>query len=308
MTQIAPARSQFADVKPFPTTTPPPMGHNAPPLDEMIVIELNEAIDGRPDFRARIAEIIAKADTLPECKNDDDAGRLGDFIRIAKAAATFIDGERVRIKAPYLAATRALDGAANGQTASLTEAAGKAKKRLDTFIAQQAELARLERRRIEQEQAELRCQAEAREAEARRVAEVERQRLQAIADAEAAKERAQLQAIEDEQATREAREAKAVEVVAEVVAVEPEPVAFYVEPAAPAAPFAPVFRGDLGSRVGVKTEWRSAIENVRQLPDAVLKHPNVVEALGKVVAGLVRGGTRQIKGARIWSEEVSSVR
>lgn len=70
----------------------------------------------------------------------------------------------------------------------------------------------------------------------------------------------------------------------------------------------PVARGELGSKVGTRTVWKHEIESVRQLPDRLLKHPNVIEALNKVVAAEIRGGARDIKGVRIWDEQEAVVR
>jgi hypothetical protein len=47
---------------------------------------------------------------------------------------------------------------------------------------------------------------------------------------------------------------------------------------------------------------------VRQLPDRLLKHPKVLEALQSVVAAEVRSGVREIKGVRIWSTDEAVVR
>ena len=71
---------------------------------------------------------------------------------------------------------------------------------------------------------------------------------------------------------------------------------------------APVARGDLGSRVGTRTVWKHEIESVRQVPDRLLKHPKVVEALSSVIGAEIRSGIREIKGVRIWSEREASVR
>lgn len=302
MTQIAPAKpaSAFDNVKAWPTPAPASagLGHNAPPLDQMIVMELNEALDEKQGFRTRFADIIAKGENPPDCEDDDRAGRYGDFIKIAKAAQAFIDGERTRIKAPYLEATRALDGTAKAMQDQLGDAIGRVKVKLDKFAAEQARKQREEAARIAAEQERMRREAQA-------LADAERARLQAIADAEAAKERARLQAIEDARAAAEQREAAAVVVEAEVVEA-PVMVEAWVPPAPKAE--APVFRGDLGARVGTKQEWKHKIDSVRQLPDALLKHPKVIEALDGVIKAQIRGGAREIKGCTIWPETVSSVR
>jgi len=79
-----------------------------------------------------------------------------------------------------------------------------------------------------------------------------------------------------------------------------------IEPAP--APPAPIMRGDLGSTVSARSVWHHEIESVRQLPDRLLKHPRVLEALDKVVAAEIRSGARDIKGVRIWEEKAAAVR
>jgi hypothetical protein len=71
---------------------------------------------------------------------------------------------------------------------------------------------------------------------------------------------------------------------------------------------APVARGDLGSRVGTVTEWKHEVLSVRKLPNNVLNHPTVLEAIDKVLRARIRGGEREIAGTRIWSDQKVSVR
>lgn len=285
----------FDDVKPFPGEGRlPPRDHNRPPLDEMIVIEFNEAIE---PLAGRITELLAAADRAGPCTDEITAGKYGDYIRMVSVAVDKTDAERVRIKAPYLAATRALDGAAKSKVDALADAKAKVKRHLDVFVAAEEAKRRAEHERNMAEQRRL-------QAEAAAEAEKERQRLQAAADAEAAKERARLQAIEDERAAAAGREAAKVIVKAAVVEVEPEPV--YVAPVA--EPERTVVRSDFGSRVGTKTEWAVKIDSVRKLPDNVLNHPTVLEAIEKVLKARVRGGEREIKGCTITSAQVASVR
>ena len=289
MTQIAAPKPVFDNVKEWPAQEPNPrvvMGNNRPPPEEMVVIEFNEALDAKEGFRAKFAALIEKGKAPPDCTDDDMAGRLGDFIKMASNAQGFIDEQRTAIKAPYLAATRAIDGVAKNMGDQLADVKLRAKAKLDIYMAEVARKAREEQARIQRELDELRRQAEEKAAADRRAAEAERQRLQAIEDAKAA---------------AEAREAVAVEVAP---VAEPEPV--YVP--APVKVEAPVARGDLGARVGTKTVWRHEIEGVRKLPDAILTHPTVLEAIDKVIAGRIRGGERAIKGCRVWSEQVANVR
>lgn len=123
------------------------------------------------------------------------------------------------------------------------------------------------------------------------LAAAERKRKQeAFEKAEA--ERKRLQAIEDERAAKEQREAAPIH-------VEPEPVA----EVAPAA-----IQGDFGAKVARTTSWKHEILSVRQLPNAILTHEKVLEAINKVIAAQVRGGTREIKGARIYPETGIAIR
>ncbi len=124
--------------------------------------------------------------------------------------------------------------------------------------------------------------------------------------AEEARKQREAQRLADEQAriAREAAERAAREAEANNQPAPP-PLAPIIEPARVAEPVA---RGDMGARVGTRTVWKHKIESVRQLPDAILKNERVIEALDKVIAAQIRGGTRSIKGVTIWDEQVADVR
>jgi hypothetical protein len=67
-------------------------------------------------------------------------------------------------------------------------------------------------------------------------------------------------------------------------------------------------RGDYGARVGKRTEWSFRITDVDKLPVDVRFHPDVLDAMKKVVAARVRTGTRQMTGVEIFSETKATVR
>lgn len=256
------------------------LGNNRPPLDEQIAIDLAEALEVE-GVTARIAELLASAGRAPAViETAEVAGNYADLIKLMVAAGKAVDAEREKLNRPILNAQRALKGRADAIVEPLRLAELEARKKVAAYTHDQIEKERQ------------------REAEARRIAEVERQRLQAIADAEAAKERARLQDIEDARAAEEAREAVAVEVQAEVVEVEPELIA---EPAA-------MVRGDYGAKVVATTVWRHRIVSVRKLPNAILNHAKVIEAIDKVIASQVRGGTRELTGCEIFSETGTTIR
>jgi hypothetical protein len=275
MTRIAPAaapKPAFDDLAPFPgENTLPPRTHNEPPLEERIVLDLESQIDEIPGLRTRIRELIAKADTLPACQDDETAGKLGDFIKMAKAAAGRVDEIREAIKRPYLTATRNLDAKARTHTDALAGAAQAARRVLDAYVAEQDRLRR--------------------EAEARRIAA----------------ERAAWQAEQDRIALELAAENEARK-ASDPAPPAPEPA---VEPmfATPAAKPAPIATGDYGTRVGVKKVWKAdPVTSLKGLPTSVTGHPTVIEAANKVIAALVRAGARELKGVTIREHTESNVR
>ena len=104
-----------------------------------------------------------------------------------------------------------------------------------------------------------------------------------------------------EDAERRAREAaeqgQPVEEVAPLPTIEPAKVA------------EPVAHGDMGARVGTRTVWKHEIEvPIAKLPKAILENEKVRDAVTQVIGAMIRGGTREIKGVRIWSDQVADVR
>jgi hypothetical protein len=287
MTQITAPRIE--GVKPFPGQSDNPrvaMGGNEPPLDQRIVGEFNEAIDEEPGLRTRINEIIAKGKMLPVCTDDETAGKLGDFMRMASTAIAKVDTFHVTIKAPYLAATRAIDLAKRNTVDALGDAKSCALNNLNAYQAEINRKQRIEQKRIDDEQA------------AMRAAEAERVR---IAN----------EAILAENARRRAAEAEdrpfssSTDFATIPLISEPEPIP---EPVAAPVAAAPVIRGDYGARIGTKTVWKHVVEDVKKLPKALLEHPKVLEAISSVISGQIRGGIRELKGVRIWDEQEISVR
>lgn len=274
MTTIAAPKPVFPDVKPFPGQAENPravMGGNEPPLDERIVGELEEAISEDPGLRTRINELLAKGKILPDCADDDMAGRMGDFVKMCMTAINKVEGHHSTIKAPYLAATRAIDGRKRTYVDDLSDVKHSALNKIDAYRADLRKKQQAEAARIAEEQRVM------------REAEEQRQRLA--------------------QAAREVAEAEG----RPAPAPEPEPMQFDEPPQRPAEP-APIARGDLGSRVGTKKVWNIKIESVRKLPNTVFAHPTVMEAINKVLAARVRGGERVIPGCTITEDEVVSVR
>jgi hypothetical protein len=74
--------------------------------------------------------------------NDDAAGKATVFARQIKEAIDETDAERVRIKAPVLAAQRAIDGAAKVITDPLLMAKGECERRVTAYLVEQDRLIR----------------------------------------------------------------------------------------------------------------------------------------------------------------------
>ena len=295
------------------------LGANNPPLEEQVLLDLDAALLEHDGLLERIKAFEAKADEVETaakaeqdaedakaaadgrkpnqiilCKSADMAGRYGDFIKMTSAAVKVVEAERETINRPLLTAQRSLKARADSYSQRAAAAGDKVRAQLNRYLAEQDRIARAEA---------------ARHAEIARQAEAERQRVideaNRKAREEAAAEQRRLQAIEDERAAKEKREAAAV-------VVEPEPV--YVP--APAPVFAPVaptrapLRGDYGTTVSAVETWDVKVINIRQVPDAYLKHPTVIEALEKVIRPSVRGknGLREIKGCEIKATLGSAVR
>lgn len=111
-------------------------------------------------------------------------------------------------------------------------------------------------------------------------------------------------AMEAAREAREAAEAARREAEAKGQPVEAAPIV-KIQPAIVEA--GPI-RGDYGATIGTQTVYRHEIESVRKLPNDVLNHPTVIEAIDKVIRARVRGGSRTISGVRIWTEQKVSVR
>lgn len=288
------------------------IGSNRPPIDEQIVVDLAEALAAK-GLTARIADLISAAERAPDITSGDIAGRYADLIKQMVTAGKAVEGERETLNRPLLNAQRALKGRADAIAAPLKDAEIKARAKVSKYDAEQAEIERQERIKREAEERKAREEAEAERRRLQAIADEqarqERLRLQAIADEAARKERLRLQAIEDERAAAEKREAAAVVVEAETVEIEAPVVAVEVayEPAAP-EPARAAIQGDMGAKVARVTTWHHRILSVRQLPDSILKHAKVIEALDKVIAAQVRGGTREMKGCEIYSSTSTAIR
>lgn len=167
------------NVKPFPKAPAAPgsvAGHNRPPLDIEARAAFDDALDQRDGFRDRIKALIGAADRAV-ATDEDTAGKCGELVKQIRAATKVVEDAHTTIKAPYLAAGRAIDAAKNELVTPLDAAKRQVEAKQTQFLREQEAI----------RQAELRRQREAEEA--RRRAEAERlaaERAAQQADDEAA--------------------------------------------------------------------------------------------------------------------------
>lgn len=261
MTQIAAAK--FEGVKPMPGSnlSTAPIGHNKPPMDEEARQAFRERmLEKKPDYVERIDHLEGAAERCAVV-DQDTAGKAGDLVKQIRAMMGLVSDTHTVVKAPYLAAGRAVD-----------ESKKALESRLDTM-----------KRRVEAKQTQFLREEEAR-------ATAERRRLQAIADQEA-RDRAE--------ADRKAAAERAAAEAAGAPAPEPEPEPLPVMPAARAEPAEPI-KSDFGTTVSGTKVWECEVEDYLVAFMAVSDNEKVREAIDKAIKGMVRGGMRKIEGVRIY--------
>ncbi|PYJ10766.1 MAG: hypothetical protein DMF06_05015 [Verrucomicrobia bacterium] len=127
----------FPDMPDWPDKAPPPMGHNAPPLEERLTLEFEEALRVK-GLDARVAEITAAAGRAPDVTDEDAAGKVGDLLAQAKEAAKAVEAEREVLNRPLLNAQRTLKAKADGLVAPMRVAMIPLQDKLDEFMADHA--------------------------------------------------------------------------------------------------------------------------------------------------------------------------
>lgn len=138
-----------------------PLGHNNPPDDAAILRDL--LAQEAAEITKRRDDLLAALDRLPaSCADDDQAGRLGDFVKQITACSKAAEAMRVGRKEPFLAQGRVVDGFFK----VTTDALSRAKTRVESDLlgpylrakaaaerARQEEAARLAREEAERQAA-----------------------------------------------------------------------------------------------------------------------------------------------------------
>lgn len=248
----------------------PGLGHNQPP-DDMTL--LREHLAARHlDLRSRADQLLAAEARVPEINDDDQAGKVGDLVRLVTAATQAAEAKRKEEKEPHMAAGRAVDGFFKEITEPLDSLKTRISRRLTAYLTAKAER---ERR--------------AREEEARKLREDAERQAAAAAQVEAA-----------------APEAAAI-VMEQAIASEAQ--AHAAERAAMAKPAElSRTRGDVGSVASLKSRWTGEVVDRAALDVAALAPYIPAAALQTALNGAIKAGVREIRGCRIYQEQTASVR
>lgn len=168
-------------------TTPPPAGHNEPPIyDEAEYQALAEKVRDFADAAGAWADKARVSD-------EDQAQRLNDFLAGLSGVKKQVEARRKAEKEPHLAAGRTVDAAFKKLTDALAKSEKMAKTILTDWLKEQEAKRQERQRRLAEELAQKRREAEAaaQAAQERNDAMGAVEAEQAIADAQAAQEAAQ---------------------------------------------------------------------------------------------------------------------
>jgi len=277
---IVAARKAEEPDAPLPGEARASIGHNAAPLEEMIPVEFRVALtEDRPDFLLKLAQVIDAAERM-SVTDDESLGKAGEFANLIRACEKHISNTHETVKAPYLLGSRLVDAEKRTFLARLDPVKQKVQFAMNDYMAEREAKRRAEEARIAAEQ---RAAAEAAEAAARAAQQAEREAELAMLNA----------ANEDERIAAAERA---------FIAADAAMNAMEAASQAPAQPKrAEPVRSDAGATVSGKTVWNSEVQDYAKAFKMVRSNPKVQEAIAAAVSGLVRAGTREIPGVRIWS-------
>ncbi len=134
------------------------IGGNNPPYDVL----LDRLQNDHQDITTRRAELESAFERMPDCVDDESAGKIGDFIKQLSACFKDAEARRVMEKEPFLENGRRVDGFFKSITEKMDEIKRKANAPLTSYLRAKEE----EARRVLQEKAaaERKAQLEAEQA------------------------------------------------------------------------------------------------------------------------------------------------
>ncbi len=233
---------------------------NNPPDDIEVLRDL--LADKHKTLLDRAQSLIEAKERQPEITDDIIAGKVSDYIKLVSAAMKNAEAERTATKEPYIAAGRAVDTFFKAKiTEPLDAVKRETERKLTTYL-------------------------QAKEAERRRQAEAEAERLRKEAEAELA---------------------KATESLDAAVAKENEAVAAAETAGAKPAELSRT-RGEIGSVASLRQVWKGEITDRATLDLDALRPYIPAAALDTAINGFVKAGGRELRGAKIYQHTSATVR
>lgn len=249
--------------------------HNQPPADANPLRD--RLMEDHAALVKRAIELSEAVERAPETVDENNAGRVADFVKQITGHMKALDGARVAEKEPYLAGGRTVDGFFKTWTDALEKGKRAVEAKLNVYLRRKAEE---ERRRRE---------------EAERIAREEAERA-ARAAAEAA---AKAQTDADLNAA----------IVAEDAAIKAAADAAKAAQAADAKPADMArTRGDYGAVGTLRREWVFDDLDRNALDLEALRPFIPQDAIEKAIRAFIRSGGRQLAGVRIYETETTMVR
>lgn len=151
-------QTAFSDVKPWPkhaegapAAAIAPMGHNRPPMDVEARSDFDERLAISKANRGKIEELVASADRA-KAFDEDSLGKCGELVKQIRAADGIVSSTHETVKAPYLAAGRAVDAAKNELATKLAGAKKVVEDKQKTFLREEQAKRDTEARRIREAQ------------------------------------------------------------------------------------------------------------------------------------------------------------
>lgn len=254
------------------------IGHNAPPPDLIIGEALRDKLrDDHLALLRRRDELLAAADRIPLCTDEDAARKISDFVKQLTACAKAADAARVGVKEPYLEGGRVVDGWFKSIIDPLAAIKKNTEAKLTIYLrAKEAE----ERRRREDIERAAREQAE----RARKAAE------------DAAR------AMRDQQGLDTAVAAETASRAAEADAIKAEQAA-----SVKAAEISQV-RGEFGALSLLRTTWTFAAIDRATLDLEALRSHLPMDGIERAVRNFIKAGGRELRGTRIYETTGAVVR
>lgn len=286
----------FDDVPAWPkvkaSEAPAPIGHNKPPLEELIPAEFRAALLAeQPEFFGKMDDVLGKLNPDPEkptdlgeisrivVTNDEQLALAGNVARSIREMGAHVEKVHKAQKEPYLIGGRLVDAEKSALVNRIEAAKQKVLAIGNAYVADRdAKLKAIADKIAADQRAAAQAAAAA---DAKRLAD-ERAAADALAAATNKRQRDAAQKLADK-AAQDALEAQAAAALA---------------PAAPPPPS--LVRSDAGATASSSQEWKSKVTDYLAAFKLVSTDIKTREAIDAAIQRKVKAGDRTLKGVDIW--------